>query len=172
MKKHRLLIALALPAVLAASAVACTDDNSDGGGATAREPAVTATAPVPADTATAVAAPDRGEAQIDISGDWIITVLLGGDPIGDCAATVTQAGTGLSLAVDCASLAQGTPLAGFQGTLSGTIDTATGDFSMSGTYANGVAQDLTGTASPDGNSMSGSYTNVSLSGVSGTFDGV
>lgn len=104
----------------------------------------------------------RAEAQIDISGDWIVTEDSLGAP-SPCAATVTQTGTGLAMVLeDCASLP------GQQGTFSGTIDTATGDFSLSGTFTSGLALDLTGTASPDGNSISGSFTGP----LPGTFDGV
>jgi hypothetical protein len=105
----------------------------------------------------------QAEAQIDISGDWTFTVSNG----LTCTATVTQAGTDVSWPMDCG--------VDFPGTfsLSGTIDTATGDFSLSGTFVgpNGIAQpfDSTGTASPDGNSMSGSWTGFN---ESGTFEGV
>jgi len=114
-----------------------------------------------------VSSTGRAEAQIDVSGEWIVTTLNSGagDSL-DTAATITQAGTRLSMAVDNWSLAG-------PGTFSGTIDTATGDFSLSGTVVAGdgttsLSYDLTGTASPDGNSISGSYTR----NTSGTFDGV
>jgi len=118
-------------------------------------------------------------AQIDISGDWTFTVLAGG-PFLDCAATITQAGTGLSMAMDCTSSQgfQGGPISFHSRDLRGTIDTATGDISMSGTLTaavggpNPLALDVRGTASPDGNSMSGSFTSIGEGGPSGTFTGV
>jgi hypothetical protein len=124
-----------------------------------------------------VSSTDRAEAQIDISGDWTFTVLAGGGPFLDCTATITQAGTGLSMAMDCTSSQgfQGGTISFHSRDLRGTIDTATGDISMSGTLtaavggANPLALDVRGTVSPDGNSMSGSWTSP---GGSGTFDGV
>ncbi len=167
MRKHWLLIALAVfSAVLAASALACSDDNNnDGGGGTGTPGEKTPAeggAPGAEDEPVDVTTTDRAEAQIDISGDWIVTEDSLGTP-SPCAAAVTQAGPGLSMVLeDCASLP------GQQGTFSGTIDTATGDFSLSGTFTRGLALDLTGTASPDGNSISGSFTGP----LPGTFDGV
>ena len=99
----------------------------------------------------------RAAAQIDISGDWSITI--DGAISGTCTAAIVQTGTEIFLAIDC----------GFgSGNLRGSIDPANGNLDLSGSIVLGVV--LIGTASEDGNSISGTWDTGSL-GFSGTFTG-
>jgi hypothetical protein len=94
-------------------------------------------------------------APIDLTGNWVTN--LYGAVTGTCDATFEQIGTALTLNVlTCTGTAPACH------TASGTIDPQTGDFTLVGL---GTA---TGTASPDSNSISGTYTSPV---GSGTFDG-
>jgi hypothetical protein len=104
----------------------------------------------------------RASAAVDISGQWNMT-LLHPDVIGaiNCSATVTQGGSNLTVPIVCDQLASGT--------LTGTIDTSTGQFTLSGSIPNPMY--FIGTAAQDGDSMSG-YWVVDPVPASGTFSGI
>lgn len=108
---------------------------------------------------------DHAQAQIDISGNWKIT--LSGDRSDTCTAVYSQSGSDLSSETDCEVYGSAT--------LSGTIDPSTGSFHLTGgiTNAQGTTYqvDVLGTASLDGNSISGTWSLPDL-GFSGTFVGV
>ena len=99
----------------------------------------------------------RAEAQIDLSGDWNIT--FDGAISGSCTAAIVQTGTELFVALDCGI---------GSGIGHGSIDPVTRSFDLSGPLVFGVV--LSGTASEDGNSISGTWDTGSL-GFSGTFAG-
>ncbi len=100
----------------------------------------------------------RAQAEIDISGDWILDVQ--GAYSDNCAVALQQSGTELTAEIDCSI---------GSGTLIGTIDPSTGSFTLAGNVgAFGV--DLQGAASQDGESVSGTW-DVRSYEVSGTFSG-
>ena len=82
---------------------------------------------------------------LDLTGPWAIHLSFAPNPAG-FPITVTQSGSSLTMTVSSGA------------TLSGTIDSATGAFTVAGgdplTFS--CAQ-LTGVAAPDGNSMAGTY---------------
>ena len=83
-------------------------------------------------------------AEIDLTGDWNIELV--GILTQTFSATVTQNGSDLEidLGVGDAQLA-------------GTIDPATGEFGVFGCPGDCMGLSMNGTASPDGNSMSGTF---------------
>ncbi len=99
---------------------------------------------------------NRARAQIDISGDWNISVV--GHFSGTCTATVEQTGAELLAVLDCSLIGSGTFV--------GSIDLATGNFSLS---SDPIGVELEGTAAGDGSSISGTWD--ALGFFSGTFTG-
>ncbi len=102
---------------------------------------------------------NRAHAQIDLTGRWDIhfVVMLS----GDCDVAIMQTGTDLLLVGQC-------DIAG-SGSLEGTIDQDTGQFTLSGSLG-GIGAVIEGTASEDGNSVSGTV-GTDLLGIAGTFAG-
>jgi hypothetical protein len=89
---------------------------------------------------------------IDISGQWGAVAL---QPSTDCALTIAQMGEALHITGICTELQTMTT---GNVDLNGTINTTTGMFSAAGSLTNlcdGLG--IEGTATPDGNSMSGTY---------------
>ncbi|MDP3769075.1 MAG: hypothetical protein Q8S13_13750 [Dehalococcoidia bacterium] len=109
----------------------------------------------------------RAEADVDLTGDWILTF---GDPPDAlfCPATVDQSGTELSIDFYCEALDVGF-------LLPGTIDPASGSFEVEacgdppgpGLYC----FSLTGVAASDGNSMSGTWALTGGAMADGPFTG-
>ena len=99
----------------------------------------------------------RAEAHIDISGDW--NIALDGTISVRCTVAIVQTGTELFAAANCGI---------GSGDFRGSIDAASGSFDLSGLIVFSVV--LTGTASEEGNSISGTWTTVPP-GYSGTFTG-
>lgn len=114
--------------------------------------------------AAALLAPaaQRAAAAVDISGSWNITLLHpdAGGPIA-CSASISQPGTALSASMTCTGLGSGN--------LSGSINTTTGAFTLSGPI-DGYQMNMSGTAAGDGNSMSGTFTLPPIPS-NGTFSG-
>lgn len=102
---------------------------------------------------------NRAHAQIDLTGRWDIhfVVMLS----GDCNVAIMQTGTDLLLVGQC-------DIAG-SGSLEGTIDPDTGQFTLSGSLS-GIGAVIEGTASEDGNSVTGTV-GTDLLGIAGTFTG-
>lgn len=78
----------------------------------------------------------------DLSGTWNASYSL------SCAATITQSGSDLSAAVDCGK--------DLQVTLDGMFDSATGSFSLAGTFV-AVPVTVEGAVSSDGSSLRGTW---------------
>ena len=96
-------------------------------------------------------------AQIDLTGDWNVT-FDGIYFVEQVSLEVTQSGADLTIDL------------GFgDAQLNGTIDKGTGAFSVSGCPGDCLGLSMTGTTSPDGNSMSGSFS--AGIGDSGSFTG-
>jgi hypothetical protein len=104
-----------------------------------------------------LAAP-TAHAAVDISGEWTIT--FSGDVDTTCGATIVQTGDALDATLRC-----GLP---DDGRLNGTIDPDSGAFNLELTF-DPVFFNLAGVASPDGQTLSGSWHAV---GFTGTFSGV
>ena len=99
----------------------------------------------------------RAQAAIDISGDW--TIEVEGPVTTTCTAVFDQSPEGeLSGDLDCAGLGPGS--------FSGTIDAASGEFTLDGVIL--VSVSLEGTASADGMMISGTWSGL---GLSGSFSG-
>lgn len=101
-------------------------------------------------------------ALINISGSWNVTMSHPDLSQPDaCTATVTQVGSSVALSMNCTQLGAINA--------SGSINTTTGSFTLSGTLGP-FSFVMTGTASGDGNSMSGTWQS-GLVGGTGTFTG-
>lgn len=105
---------------------------------------------------------ERAAALTDISGTWNITLLHpdAGGPIA-CGAVIAQPGSTLSASMTCTGLGSGT--------LTGSINTSSGAFTLSGPIAD-FTMNMSGTAAGDGNSMSGTFTLPPIPS-NGTFSG-
>jgi len=105
---------------------------------------------------------ERAAALTDISGTWNIT-LLHPDVVGSiaCSAVIAQPGSTLSASMTCTGLGSGT--------LTGSINTSSGAFTLSGPLG-GYTMNMSGTATPDGNSMNGTFTLPPIPS-NGTFSG-
>jgi len=105
---------------------------------------------------------ERAAALTDISGTWNLT-LLHPDVMGSipCSASISQPGSALSASMTCTGLGSGN--------LSGSINTTTGAFTLSGPLG-GYQMNMSGTAAGDGNSMSGTFTLPPIPS-NGTFSG-
>ena len=106
---------------------------------------------------TLVAAGPARAQDIDITGEWDFDV-SGAIPLS-CTATITQSDTAFAMAFRCPDLGSGA--------FNGTINRETGELSATGSLIT-IPVDLTGTASPDGASISGSWA-ADLLGFSGAF---
>ncbi len=96
--------------------------------------------------------------EIDISGEWAIDIK--GDIPASCSSHFTQSDTQVSGTLNCAGVGTGN--------LSGTIDPATGSFSLTGTIS--IAQlEIEGTGTQDGMSINGTWSAFDV--FSGTFTG-
>ena len=82
------------------------------------------------------------QAQIDLSGDYRVDDLDGVGAMDACTATMVQAGASLTFGVICDDL--------WEASATGTIDTVTGDFSLTGSCDSSGSFAYTGTGSPDG----------------------
>lgn len=103
---------------------------------------------------------DAGAQQgIDISGEWNIEV-AGAIPLS-CTATIAQSDLEFTMDMRCPTLGTGQ--------FTGTINSETGEFSATGDLV-GIPIELTGVATADGASISGSWA-ADLLGLSGTFTG-
>ena len=91
------------------------------------------------------APPTGGAPPIDISGGWDFDL---GSGLASCFVAITQTDSNLDWEMSCHSSLGEVDVAFIE---SGTIDTTTGEFSVSGTLGN-----LSGVASQDGNSMTSS----------------
>ena len=103
---------------------------------------------------------DSAEAQegIDISGEW--SVVITGDLPATCTIRFTQTNTQLAGMLNCGGL-------GTAG-LSGTIDPIAGSISLTGIIL-GVPLEIEGTATQDGDGISGTW--IAFSSIAGSFTG-
>ena len=99
----------------------------------------------------------HAQAQIDISGDWNVT--LEGDIATTCTIGFAQSDADLSAILNCAGVGTGS--------FTGAIDPATGEFNLSGVLI--VSVELEGAVSEDGTAISGTWNASGF--LSGTFTG-
>lgn len=116
--------------------------------------------------AALVALPSPVAAQIDLSGEWNLTLTGDVNTFEPCETTVEQIGVALTFVVSCHQ-----PIG--SGTLTGSIDPDGGDFDVSGILSGivgGFLFEFTGKTAPDGSSFQGPWT-ISSVPAFGQFSG-
>lgn len=113
-----------------------------------------------------VALPNPVASQIDLSGEWNITLTGDVNTFKPCETSVEQIGVALTFVVSCNQ-----PIG--SGTLTGSIDPDGGDFDVSGILSGivgGFLFEFTGKTAPDGSSFQGPWT-ISSVPAFGQFSG-